>query len=116
MCAAQEYIDVWHSYLQSAAATSALFCGHRHDAVHSSKGTQVSRATGAVSPKDIERYKAQFSEPGALTAALNYYRAMVCLLPASCIPSFQLQLHCIVLSSARTLCTSHCYLRWRTQR
>lgn len=34
-------------------------------------------ATGAVSPEDIERYKAQFSEPGALTAALNYYRAMV---------------------------------------
>jgi pimeloyl-ACP methyl ester carboxylesterase len=35
------------------------------------------RTPGALSPEDIERYKAQFSEPGALTAALNYYRAMV---------------------------------------
>jgi hypothetical protein len=55
-------------------------------------------ATGAVSAEDIERYKAQFSEPGALTAALNYYRAMVRPLPASCIPSHPLSLHRVLPS------------------
>lgn len=30
-----------------------------------------------MSKEEIEHYKAQFSEPGALTAAINYYRAMV---------------------------------------
>lgn len=27
--------------------------------------------------QDIERYKVAFSRPGALTAALNYYRALL---------------------------------------
>lgn len=37
----------------------------------------LQHATGAVSAEDIEHYKAQFAEPYAMTAALNYYRGMV---------------------------------------
>lgn len=33
--------------------------------------------TGAISADDLARYKANLDQPGALTAALNYYRAAV---------------------------------------
>jgi pimeloyl-ACP methyl ester carboxylesterase len=35
------------------------------------------QSSGAISEEDVEHYKALFAEPGALTAALNYYRAFV---------------------------------------
>jgi pimeloyl-ACP methyl ester carboxylesterase len=35
------------------------------------------RTPGAISPEDVERYKAGLARPGALTAAVNYYRASI---------------------------------------
>jgi epoxide hydrolase 4 len=32
---------------------------------------------GAISPEDVERYVAALSRPGALTSAINYYRALL---------------------------------------
>ncbi|CAK0784944.1 hypothetical protein CVIRNUC_008149 [Coccomyxa viridis] len=40
-------------------------------------GPIAPRNKGAVSDEDIERYKQAFQQPGAPTAAINYYRALI---------------------------------------
>ena len=34
-------------------------------------------APGAITKDDVERYKQAFARPGSLTAAINYYRAII---------------------------------------
>ncbi len=33
--------------------------------------------SGAIAEEDIERFKQAFARPGSMTAALNYYRAII---------------------------------------
>lgn len=40
---------------------------------------------GAFTPEDVERYREAFRKPGALTAAINYYRAMFRYTPVSAV-------------------------------
>jgi len=67
------HIHTQHTHTPIVRHTHLLYDTHTHTHTH----TQGARNKAAFPPDVVEAYKYTFSQPGALTAPLNYYRCML---------------------------------------
>lgn len=79
MDAAQKRKSAYMWMFQAPLLPELLISAHNYAAIDDIvTGPKMgAKSPGAFSDEDVARYKANIAQPGALTAALNYYRAMV---------------------------------------